>query len=259
MKKIIFLFFFLILIAIVVLKFFPVHFNLPAIDSENKSVFFLIVTISGLIDSINPCAVSVLFISLSSLAGLGFIRKKLLYFGISYISGIYISYFLIGVGIFKTLGVIGIPVAFLLKVFAVILIGLGINKLFKISNPESGIKLRIPAFIKPTFARLIQRGSYPTSFLLGMLVGLFEFPCTGGPYLLVLGLLKVKETFASGLLYLFYYNLLFVLPLIIILYIAYQLGDLNKIQQKSKAIQKYGKLLTPIILILLGVLILFFY
>jgi cytochrome c biogenesis protein CcdA len=225
----------------------------------SPSFTFPIITISGLIDSINPCAISVLFISLSFLIGLNYHQKKIIQLGLLYILGVYLAYFLIGIGILKTLGSIGIPTILILKVFALLLIIFGFNQLLKILRPEKSMKLQIPNFIKPTLARLTQKASGPTSFLLGALVGVFEFPCTGGPYLFVLSLLHAKTTFWIGLVYLFYYNLLFVFPLILILYLSYKFQDLKKIQEKSKALQKHGKLLSPVILILLGILILFFY
>ena len=58
------------------------------------------------------------------------------------------------------------------------------------------------------------------AFALGALVGLCEFPCTGGPYLMVIGLLHDQTTWSTGLAYLFLYNAVFVLPLAVILLIA---------------------------------------
>ncbi|NMB92484.1 MAG: hypothetical protein GYA31_02585 [Parcubacteria group bacterium] len=52
--------------------------------------------------------------------------------------------------------------------------------------------------------------------ILGFLVGLCEFPCSGGIYLATVALLSIKQTFFQGLIYLLLYNLMFVLPLILI-------------------------------------------
>ena len=77
-------------------------------------------------------------------------------------------------------------------------------------------------------AQLMEKGSLPSAFVLGGLVGLCEFPCTGGPYLMVLGLLHDQATRSVGLGYLLLYNLIFILPLVIILFIA---GDKTLIER----------------------------
>ena len=76
----------------------------------------------------------------------------------------------------------------------------------------------------------MEKASLPTAFLLGGLVGLCEFPCTGGPYLMILGLLHDQVTYARGLGYLAFYNLLFILPLIIILFLASNSVLLEKVR-----------------------------
>ena len=53
--------------------------------------------------------------------------------------------------------------------------------------------------------------------MLGVLVGIFELPCTGGIYLAILGLMSRSYTLMEGLPYLVLYNIVFVLPLVLIL------------------------------------------
>jgi cytochrome c biogenesis protein CcdA len=53
--------------------------------------------------------------------------------------------------------------------------------------------------------------------VLGVLVGIFELPCTGGIYLAILGLMSRSYTLMEGLPYLGLYNIVFVLPLVLIL------------------------------------------
>ena len=101
----------------------------------------------------------------------------------------------------------------------------------------------------------MEKGSIPTAFLLGALVGICEFPCTGGPYLMILGLLHDQATYFSGLTYLLIYNLIFILPLIIILFIATDQKLTEKVkswQQKERKIMRFGG---GIAMIILGVII----
>jgi cytochrome c biogenesis protein CcdA len=79
--------------------------------------------------------------------------------------------------------------------------------------------------------------------VLGALVGLCEFPCTGGPYLMVLGLLHDHATYYTGAAYLTLYNLIFVLPLVLILLIASDQTLLAKVQgwqQGERRVMRWG-------------------
>ena len=98
----------------------------------------------------------------------------------------------------------------------------------------------------------MKQASLPAAFMLGALVGVCEFPCTGGPYLMVLGLLHYQGTYLRGLGYLLVYNLIFVLPLVAVLLIASQPSLLAKVQNWKK--QNTGNLRYAggILMILLG-------
>jgi len=97
--------------------------------------------------------------------------------------------------------------------------------------------------------------SLPTALLLGALVGLCEFPCTGGPYLLVIGLLKDQATYLTGVGYLLLYNLIFVLPLVIILFIAGNAALVERVRTWQREKRSSMRLWGGIAMILLGSLI----
>ena len=97
----------------------------------------------------------------------------------------------------------------------------------------------------------------PASLLLGVIVGLFEFPCTGGPYLFVLSLLHDQATYWQGFGYLLVYNFIFVLPLIIILAVSTNRAVLERVDALRKVETKKYRILLMLILALMGALILF--
>lgn len=141
------------------------------------------------------------------------------------------------------------------SVGAILLIALaGINLINKFF-PSFPIKLRIPHAAHRKIAQLMEKASLPTAFLLGGLVGLCEFPCTGGPYLMVLGLLHDRVTYLSGVGYLLLYNLIFVLSLIIIMLIASNQGLLEKVQNWKKAETANMCVLGSLAMIILGIII----
>ena len=83
--------------------------------------------------------------------------------------------------------------------------------------PQLPIHLRIPTIAHGTIQDWLKRATYPASAVGGFLVGLCTFPCSGGIYLAIIGLLAAKATYLQGLGYLGLHNLAFVLPLFIIL------------------------------------------
>ena len=106
--------------------------------------------------------------------------------------------------------------------------------------------------------KLLGRVSLSAVFLVGVLVALCEFPCTGGPYLMILGLLHDSTTYVSGFGYLIFYNLLFVLPLVLILLVASHKELLLKVNTWRKTETKKMKLWVCAAMLVLGIIILFF-
>jgi cytochrome c biogenesis protein CcdA len=66
----------------------------------------------------------------------------------------------------------------------------------------------------------LKQATVPATVGVGFLTGLCTFPCSGGVYVSVITLLNAKTTLAWGVSYLALYNLLFVLPLLVILFAA---------------------------------------
>ncbi len=226
--------------------------------SNGNQWLFSIVTVGALIDSLNPCAISVLLLTIGFFLTVGAFRSNILKFGLVYIIGLFVSYFLIGLGIFSAFNFFGAP-KFMAKIGAVLLIVLGIINLLKNLFPQLsfGWLMQLPKSGSRLIGKLINKSSLPAVFLIGIVVGLFEFPCTGGPYLMVLGLLHDCSTCLRGLFYLLYYNFIFVLPLLIILLLAGNKLFIEKIRQWQQEDRKIIKLGMPIIMIGLGVLIFF--
>jgi cytochrome c-type biogenesis protein len=219
---------------------------------------FPLVTVGALMDSINPCAISVLLLTIGFFLTLDTFRSSVFKFGAVYIRGLFLSYFLIGLGIFGVFNFFNMP-NFMAKIGAAILITLGLINLLKNVFPKSPFNclMKLPKTSTYLVGKLINKSSLPAVFLIGVVVGLFEFPCTGGPYLVVLGLLHDCSTCLKGLVYLFYYNFLFVLPLVIILLIAGNKALVVKIQEWQQGERKTTKWLMPIAMITLGIIIFF--
>lgn len=214
-----------------------------------------LVGIAALIDSINPCAFGILLLTIAFLLSLQKARSSILKIGGVYILGLFTVYILIGLGILQALHLFNTP-HFMAKVGAALLIVFGGINLINEFFPSFPIKFRIPQAAHTKMASLMNKASLPAVFLLGALVGLCEFPCTGGPYLMVLGLLHDQQTYLSGVGYLLFYNLIFILPLGVILLIASDNMLIEKVKNWKKAETRQMRLWGGVATVILGLLIL---
>ena len=174
----------------------------------------LVIICAG-VDSINPCALTVLIILLLSIIALQS-RRQVLMVGITYIAAVFLFYFISGIGVLSFVHISGISSLIALAA-AIIAIVLGVANIIEAAVKKDGFLLAIPESKKPVIERYITTATLPAAFVLGVLVGIFELPCTGGIYLTILGLISNTLTFSEGLPYLLLYNFIFVLPLIVIL------------------------------------------
>lgn len=253
-----------ILISVAVLLFGSVLFfklgnigtaTLWTISGEGTWLLPLI-GVAALIDSINPCAFGILLLTIGFLLSLGTVRSGILKIGGVYILGLFTVYLLIGLGILQALHLFNTP-HFMAKVGAALLVALGGINLINEFFPSFPLKLRIPQAAHHKMAALMKHTSLPTAFLLGALVGLCEFPCTGGPYLMVLGLLHDQGTYLAGVGYLILYNLIFILPLVVILLIASDRTFHTQVEAWKKTETGHMRLWGGIAMVALGLLIFF--
>ena len=232
----------------------------PLDSGASGSWFLPMVIVAALIDSINPCAFSVLLLTIAFLFNIGQVRRQVLRIGFMYIAGLFTMYFLIGVGLLQALNLFNAPHV-MAKVGAGIIIVLGGIDLIGYFFPRFPIKLKIPASSHQAMAKLVNRGSLTAVFALGALVGLYEFPCTGGTYNIILGMLydrSISVTYLNGLGYLILYNLLFVSPLVVILLLASNKELHDRVMNWRKQNLRLMRLYTGLIMVALGLLILFF-
>ncbi|HIH24904.1 TPA: hypothetical protein HA251_07765 [Candidatus Woesearchaeota archaeon] len=176
---------------------------------------------AAFVDSINPCAIAVIIILLGGLLAAGDKRKALLS-GLAFTTSIYLSYLLFGLGLLSAIQLSGLAgiVAKIVGIGAII-IGL-LNIKDYLWYGSGGFVIEIPRAWRPRLKQSLNAITSPAgAFIAGFMVCLFELPCTGGPYLFILGLLADQTTFMSALPLLLLYNLVFVLPLLAITLLLY--------------------------------------
>lgn len=194
---------------------------------------------SAAIDSINPCAIGVLILMVSVILGSGNgSTKRLLALGGAYIFAIFATYLIAGLGLVYFFSEIPIVIAEYLSIFVGALVILaGVLEIKDYFWYGKGFSLQIPTY----FAKKIH--DYSTSkstiwgvMFLGAFVAAVELPCTGAPYLAIITILRIDFNFWAFMLMVLY-NLIFVLPLIIILIMVAggtKISAVSKWKEESK-------------------------
>ncbi|MBS3151342.1 sulfite exporter TauE/SafE family protein [Candidatus Woesearchaeota archaeon] len=219
-----------------------------------------IIIVAALADSINPCVFGVLIFLLAYMTAIYKNKKKMLLAALIYVSAVYITYFLIGMGIFTLTYTAGMAKYFYwFAAIIAILAGLfevkdyfWYGKGFSLQIIPGGV-MRLKSYI-----RVLKNVSnkHPTlSFLIAFLIGVFvvfvELPCTGAPYLVILGLLSSGDYYA-GIPLLLLYNLIFILPLFIIIGLVYAGKTSRALEKWRKKYRGLMRMLIGLFLIALG-------
>ena len=242
--------------GIAILKYSPATASLVW-NLSNKGAWLLpLVLISSILDSVHPCSFSILLITIAFLFGMQMTRNKILQIGGVYIAGIFTAYFLIGLGILKVLHLFNTP-HFMGKLGATILIVFGVINLVNEFFPRFPIRLKIPSVSHTAMGRLMEKASVPAAFGLGILVGICQFPCMGGPYLMIIGLLHDQINYLKGFGYLFLYNAILIVPLVVVLWIAADKVLVDKIQEWKRTNMGGVRFWAGLAMIIIGILILF--
>lgn len=218
------------------------------ISNKDKQITLGSILIAALIDSINPCAFGVLIFLMASLLKMGSSRRALRA-GLIYSLVVFLVYFFIGWGLYGIIDSFSSsPSFYYFYLFVAIFIFLlGLLQLKDIFWYGKGVTLRISSKAKPIMEKFIKEGTLISIIILGVIVSLFELPCTGEVYIGILTLMSIHQTF--GLTYLFIYNLIFVLPLIILTYLIYRGTSTDKMQNWTVSNRKYMKLISGLLLV----------
>lgn len=231
------------------LKITGVKEDLPQVDLIKRFMAFkpLAIIGAGLTDGINPCAFTVIVFFISFLALQGYRKRELSAIGFSFIFAVFLTYLLLGLGIFnflyslKGFWILTRTINVSIGIFSVVLGILALYDFFKFRRTKDaqGLILQLPKSIKkrihsviglhyrksksnedkikrPHIARLVL-----SAFITGFLVSLLEAVCTGQLYLpTITYVLKTTNLRLQALGYLLLYNVMFIVPLFIIFLLA---------------------------------------
>lgn len=219
------------------------------------------ILITAAIDSINPCAIGVLILLVSTLLAAKK-KEKMLKIGMLYIGAIFITYFSFGLGLTAFMANIPLIVSeYISIVVGMIVVFAGLLEIKDYFWYGQGMSLHIPKEYAKKIQKKMQNLSVGTVMFLGVFVASVELPCTGGPYLAVTLLLAQSFSAATSifapevinaLLMLVLYNIIFVMPLVIILLLVLLGVKVQDIQNWKQSNKSYMRLFTGLLLIGLG-------
>lgn len=224
-------------------------------DWQKPNLTLAAVIVGGLVDAINPCEFAVLIILMTTILATGNSRKALLA-GLAFSVSIFISYFLMGLGLYKALN-LGSVAGWFFQIIGWFAILLGLFNLKDYFWYGKGFLMEVPLGWRPQLKNLIHSVASPGgAFTTGFLVSLFLLPCTSGPYIVILGMLAKNTLDMQAVLYLLLYNLIFVSPMILISLAVYKGFNPAKAEEIRQKRLRTLHLITGIIMFAMGVIIL---
>ncbi|MCX7005210.1 MAG: hypothetical protein NTV22_18325 [bacterium] len=207
-----------------------------ALAAHARQFTLVLVMLSGLIDGINPCAISTLVFFMSALMVANIRGRALLVMGAAFCAASFATYFALGFGLLRILHSLrafaavqrGIELGMLavLAVFALLSFR-DAWRYARHANPNE-VSMQLSARMKERIHAVMRRGVRYHSLLLGgivigCLVTALESVCTGQVYVPTLVmLLKSQAGNLRAWLYLLLYNTMFILPLVLVFVLVYR-------------------------------------
>jgi cytochrome c biogenesis protein CcdA/glutaredoxin len=192
------------------------------------------VLVAGLVDGLNPCAFATLVFFISYLAFMGREGRDVLLAGGAFALGVFLTYLGVGFGVLKflaTLPFLDAASRWIYGVTAVLCVVLAAGSLYDWWQARRGkateMRLKMPTRLRRWVNRTIREGAgagafVPVTFGTGVVVSVIELACTGQVYLpTILFVLGVPEMQAQAGFYLVLYNLMFIMPLVVVFVLAY--------------------------------------
>lgn len=224
------------------------------------------IVVAGLVDGLNLCAFGILLMLVFFLTLTGYKKSQLLVSGIAFTAAIFIVYFLIGIGLLEFVRQIKVFPAFrkvlnlITGCAAIILAGLSARDSYRIHKGRgSAITLKLPKSIMSKIQSLIWKSSNKahyifSAFVLGAFIGILEFPCTGQIYFpIVIAIREVPGLRLHAVLLLLLYNLMFIVPLMLVFTSVYLGTNTNKYAEFLEHRAGIVKFCTSIIFFILGI------
>jgi len=181
-------------------------------------------------------------------------KNRLITIGLTYISSIFVAYLAIGLSLYQIISLTNY-LDWVASIGAPLMISLGLVNIYDYAGGGKGFKLKIPFSGLIMIYDWMKKLTIPATIIAGFMVAVFEFPCTGGVYFGIIGMLASETMQIEGFFYLVLYNLAFIAPLLML----FCLVVIGRLQNYSlgAADHRNRKLFSGLIFVLLGFYLLF--
>lgn len=225
--------------------------------SVNNNVSIYAITIAAFIDAVSPCSIAILVFLIGVRILTSDKKKGALKVGLSFCLAVFISYSLFGFGLISLTQIGGFSTLFS---FAASFFAIGVGFLYikdVFWYGRWGFTTEVPTSLKPKLMKILKGVTSPVgAFAAGFVASCFELPCTGGPYLFILGQLANNSTRTQTIPLLIYYNLIFIMPLVIISFLLYSnVFSTTKLRDWNKQNTTKLKFISGLLIIILGILV----
>ena len=222
---------------------------------NGKQITFPLVTVAGLIDGINPCAIGMILLLLGYIIVFARQPERILKLGGVYILTVYLTYLAIGLLFYRSVQTLNVmPYRILFdRILGLVLLLAGAINIKDFFAPGKGISLEIPQKARPSLLKLVEKVSLPATIILAILVTFLETPCSLPIYIgtaTILNYSKLSIPVIFG--YFLYYNLLFVFPLIVILLLVWRGREMITLKDWEHKAKRWMKLGLGILLVLMS-------
>lgn len=218
-------------------------------------VTFPLITLAGLIDGINPCAIGMILLLLGYIIVFARKPEKIIRLGGVYILTVYLTYLIIGLLFYRSLSTLNLsPYRILFdRILGAVLLFAGLVNIKDFFVPGKGFSLEIPQKARPKLLKLVEQVSLPATIILAILVTLLETPCSLPIYVGTATILNYSGFSMPVILaYFAYYNFLFILPLIVILLLVWRGREMVSLKDWEHKAKRWMKLSLGILLVLMG-------
>ena len=214
------------------------------------------ITVAGLVDGINPCAIGMMVMLLGYLLVFAKKPERVLKTGLLYVGTVFATYLVVGLGLYSFVSQFDLTGG--AKVLNWIIGGVlsiaGLIQFKDFLGIEGGPHLRIPTASKERLQSMVEKVNYPMTIALGVLVTLLETPCSLPIYVGTATILSQSGmAFPLVMGYFLYYNFLFVLPLIVVLVIMWRGKRLVEMKEWEHKAKRWMHLALAIVLLGMGV------
>ncbi|MFA6296814.1 MAG: cytochrome c biogenesis protein CcdA [Patescibacteria group bacterium] len=228
-----------------------------------------IVIVAGLIDGINPCAIGLIILLLGYLIifvhpeekdnGKKF--KEILKIGGIYIVTVFLTYLLVGIFFYKFIDILvtmpyfGDISLYLKYVLAFFIILAGLINIKDFWWHGQGFSLEVSQKRRWMLTKFVEKASIPSTIILGILVTLFEMPCSLPLYVGSVSIIHDNLGIVKIVFYLILYNLLFVLPLVAIWVLVLAGRKIAVLKEWQESKLRTLKLIMGITLVIMGIIL----